>query len=264
MSIAGACRLRVYCARREVFAMGSLTNARAMLACLAPVLLLTQPVLAVPLLMNPGFESGTLAGWTVANQSGGNGTWFVAKPGASAPVSGLPTSSKGGLPDTPYYVVTDSVGPGSHALLQMFTVAPAQRVILSGSLFVNNWGEGPFGTGLDYRVFPAQVARIDILKSTAGPFDVGEGVLQNLFIGGDRTPVERDFMPFVFDLTAIVGAGGTFILRFAEVNNLDFLNFGIINLALDAAVPEPSMLALVALALGAAGVLGLWRRRDTG
>jgi hypothetical protein len=63
---------------------------RLLLALTAGVALLAlaSPAFAVTVI-NGGFETGTLSGWTVADQAGGSGTW-VAYSNAMPPSGGCP------------------------------------------------------------------------------------------------------------------------------------------------------------------------------
>ena len=62
----------------------------------------------IELVANGDFETGSLTGWTVTDQAGGSGTWFIGTPGSTTPMSGLPTAVNpaGGS----FYAVTDQGG----------------------------------------------------------------------------------------------------------------------------------------------------------
>lgn len=81
---------------------------------------------------------------------------------------------------------------------------------------------------------------MDILSAAATPFDTGAGVLANFILGGSTTNGPNPYVNFSFDITALVGLGGTFQLRFAEVDNLGFLNMGVDNVSINARrLPAP-------------------------
>lgn len=224
---------------------------------------------AAELISNGDFETGSFAGWTVTDLAGSfvPGSWFISTPGAATPLSGFATSAAGGLPHGSFYAVSDQLGVGTHALAQSFVVAAGSgAVILSFDLFVNDQsGIGGIvnPAGLDHNAFPNQHARVDILSSGAGPFDTGATVLDNFYLGIDAGANPHDFTHYVFDITALVAGGGSFILRFAETDNLFFFNMGVDNVSVFARngqVPEPATLGLLGIGIAA---LGLARRRRT-
>jgi len=203
------------------------------------------------LIVNGGFETGTLSGWTVASQSGSfPGSNFFALSGTITPQSG---SSTVGPASGSFYAVSDGNGPGTHALLQTFTVpGPASSVVLSFSLFANSYG-GNFVNpiGLDFTDGANQHARVDILSSGASTFTTTTGLLQNFYLGTDAGPNPHAYTNYSFNITPLVGAGGAFQIRFAEVDNQNVFNLGVDNVSINSiaatGVPEPSSLALVAL-----------------
>jgi PEP-CTERM motif len=225
---------------------------------------LTAPwAVAVELLTNGNFETGTLAGWAVTDQAGGTGSWFNSVPSTATPISGNATASN--LFGGSFYAVSDQTGPGAHALTQSFVVAPgATSVFLSFQMFVNNWNPTTIidPVGLDFTVSPNQHGRVDLLTAGATAFDTGAGVLSNIYIGADTGELPHPWLDYLYDITALVGGGGTFQIRFAEVDNQLFFNMGVDNVSIVAdfaQVPEPDVLALLGLA--ALGGVSFRRRR---
>jgi hypothetical protein len=183
-------------------------------------------------LTNGGFESSYFRSWNLDNQAGGFGSFIVAA-GTSAPVSRRPTA---GPATGAFYAVSDQEGAGASALSQFFTIpAGPSQVLLSFDMFVNDWsGAGPIVSpaGLDYRALPNQHARVDILTADARPFDTGDGVLRNFYLGVDPGDSPHPYTHYEFDITDLVGGGGTFRLRFASVDTLFFQNMGVDNVAI--------------------------------
>lgn len=166
-----------------------------------------------------GLFEARLRGWTVVDQAGGSGSWFPQF-GAQAPFSGLPHPA----PADPPRALSDQLGAGSHILYQDITL-PVGGGRLTFDLSVDNWaGEYYTPPTLDFTVVPNQQFRADIV-SPAEPVETAR-ILKRVF-------VTTWGMPSVFstrvssDLSAF--AGQVIRLRFAEVDNLLFLNVGIDN-----------------------------------
>ncbi len=227
------------------------------------MLLASSAARADELLINGGFETGTFAGWTIVARPGSFGNVFIDN-NTTLPLSNRTTV---GPASGSFFAVTDMTGPGTYSLLQTFVVSGAQsQVILSFNLFTNN-SAGQIVVnpgGIDHNLFPNQHIRVDILSAAATPFDTGAGVLANFILGGNTTNGPNPYVSFSFDITALVGAGGTFQLRFAEVDNIGFFNMGVDNVSINATpahhpVPEPVTLLL--LGTGLTGVATAARKR---
>jgi hypothetical protein len=225
--------------------------------CVAPLLLIAGGALTgtahADLLTNGGFETGTFAPWTIANQTGSStGGWFI-QTGTASPVNSFPVPAP---PQGTHAAMTDQGGPGSHVLLQSFTVTPGSKVTLSFDVYVNNFSDFSSPLSLDFNTIPNQQARVDILTANATPFALGSSVLDNVF---DPLANTTGYVFETFDITSAVGGGGTFQLRFAEVDNQ--ANFvlgvdGVSMVATPATVPEPGSWILLATV-----VVGLASRR---
>jgi hypothetical protein len=184
---------------------------------------------AVELIDNGSFESGSLAGWNVANQPGSQGSWYIQSGTSSQYGTSVPSP-----PDGTYAAMTDSTGPSSTALYQDFTVP--QGTILSATLNYQrvrlSAGSYATPTSWDYTVSPNQHTEADILLPTTNALSTS--VLTQLGgNSGDRYPYSPAQVAGAsapgFDLTSLLQnyAGQTLRLRFAEVNNQGPLVFGV-------------------------------------
>ncbi|MGB2983312.1 MAG: hypothetical protein WBC63_05555, partial [Candidatus Bipolaricaulia bacterium] len=70
-----------------------------------------------------------------------------------------------------------------------------------------------------------QHVRVDIMDPSAGAFDVGAGVLRNLYVSSSGDPLESGYTLLSFDLMDF--AGQTVRLRFAEVADSFHILMGI-------------------------------------
>ncbi len=208
----------------------------------------------IQLISNGSFEDGNFTGWTVTDQAGGNGSWYISTPGARSPVSSETTAANpwGGS----YFAVSDETGPGSHVLLQSFTVpVGTTSLALSYQMFANDYDGGPYDNGLDYTVTPTENARVDILTAGAGAFSIAPSdIVTNMFVGADPLGDNpNQYTSYSYNLTGLL-PGSTYQLRFAEADNQSYFNMGVDNVSLLATVPEPATLTLLGSALLGLGV----------
>jgi hypothetical protein len=152
-----------------------------------------------------------------------------------------------------FYAVSDQSGPGTYSLMQAFSVDPGGSATLAFDLFANDWDGGPIinPAGLTHLSGANQHVRVDILAAGSGAFDTGAAVLANYYLGVDGGADPHPFTHYFFDITNIVGGGGNFILRFAEVDNQSFFNMGVDNVSIQSTVPEPATLLLLGSGLAA-------------
>lgn len=221
---------------------------------LTAVALLAGSRFASASLVNGDFETGDFSGWTVTDQTGGNGTWFISSPGAVTPLSGFNTApnASGGN----FYAVTDQGGPGAHALTQSF-VADSSSITVSFDMFVNDQsGSGGIvdPAGLDFGAVPNQHARVDILVAGATAFSTAAAdIVSNLYLGVDPGPTPNPFTHYSIVVSGL-SVGSTYQIRFAEVDNQFFFHQGIDNVSITSAsvVPEPASIVLLGVGMAVA------------
>lgn len=219
----------------------------ATIAVAALVLAGSSAVADIELINNGGFETGDFTGWTVVNRMPGHGSFVIDDANGRTPISRRPTV---GPAAGSYYAVSDQFGPGTHALLQEFTVpTDAESVVLSYDMFVNNWAWQTTinPSGLTHLPLSSrnQHGRVDILAAGSEPFDTTSGVLGTFYLGADPGQDPHAYTHYDFDITDLVGAGGTFVVRFAETDNRWLFNMGVDNVSVAvAAIPAPAAVVL--------------------
>jgi len=228
-----------------------------LVAVVAAALTSARPAQASNIILNGGFET-FLNNWTLVDQAGGSGGWFQ-QAGNISPLNGF---AVGVPPQGSFAAMTDQGGPGSHVLYQDFVVpVGVSSAILEFQHYIGNTA-GAFSTpsSLDFTVSPNQQARVDIITTTANVFSVAGGdVLLNLFQTHVGDSLVQPYALLSTNLTAFLQAhqGETLRLRFAEVDNQFFFNYGVDAVSLDVeTVPEPATLLLVG-----SGALAFVRRR---
>ena len=207
------------------------------------------------LILNGGFETNdgmnSFSGWLEGVQAGGQNNWW-AQSGTNAPVNAFTVPAP---PQGRFAAMTDGPGPSSEVLLQSFTVPlGAISVILSFDYFIlNPVSDFIIPNSLDFTAGPNQQARVDILDAGAGPFDLNAAVVLNVLQTNPGDPngtSATTYTPLVLDITSSVTPGSSYQLRFAEVDTQGQLLFGVDDVQINAAVPEPEAFALLAAGLG--------------
>lgn len=175
------------------------------------------------LIVNGDFETGNLSGWTRVTQSESEGHWIVYS-GDTLPLSGNAFYPP---PQGTYAAAFDQQGPSSSVLYQ--DVAIPVSATLQFTYYYENYAPVaiPNPDTLDYSYPPAnQQFRIDLMTPTSDPFSVAPSdVLENLvqLLPGD--PDSLSPTTVTFDVSQF--AGQTVRLRFAAVDNQNYLNVGV-------------------------------------
>ena len=226
----------------------------------------------VELFENGGFETGDFTGWTVVQQPGSGGDWFVYS-GTTSPFD-IPILPP---PEGTYAAVTDQQDPSSQVLFQDVDVPVGTAECSVIVYYENRAGEEGEevrlrevdaifvnGPNLNFDEGPNQQARIDIMDPLAPNFDIGAGVLLNIFQTNPGDPASLGYTTLNFDLSDF--AGTTVRFRAAEVDNLGVFNFSIDDVTCGintAQIPTLSEWGLIAMAgvLGIIGLLAIRRRK---
>jgi hypothetical protein len=222
---------------------------------------LSVPLPAQQLITNGGFESG-FAGWTRTDQTGSEGTW-TQQSGTTSPVNGFSVPAPPGGTNA---AMTDAQGPGTHVLYQNFVVPlTLSGATLQFDLYINNHASAfSSPSTLDFSTPTLnQQIRFDIMTTASDPFSVGASdVLLNVFQTQPGNALISGYNTIIADLTSLLSThlGETLRLRFAEADNVNFLNAGLDNVSL-LAVPEPSSLSMALGGLSLFGALLVRRRR---
>jgi len=204
----------------------------------------------VQLFANPGFETGSLSGWTVASTAGSDDSFFADNTSIT-PLNGFPTV---GAFAGSWYAVSDASGlvtPETTTLFQSVTI-PVGTVqdILSIQWFVNDWNGGGSGFG-EVAIWAAGANTLTTapLFVVFGPRDTAvTGGAPNPYVGGPK------------DITADLTPGTTYEIGVLERDSTGPVNEGVDNFVLMASsVPEPGM--LLPLGAMAAGMLVYRARR---
>ena len=202
---------------------------RAMLACM--VVAHAAVATGVELVANGSFEanagggSASFSSWTVVRENAttdvaGN---FYVQTGVLSPITRLEVVA---APDGAFAAMSDQNGPGRTAIYQDVAVAAAGPVWLNLRVqILNQVDDFVLAPTLDVSPAPNQQVRVDVMSTGAGLWDVGAGVLTNVFtttpgilLPGGYAPLSINLQPFT---------GQTVRIRIAEVDNLHGLVVGV-------------------------------------
>ncbi len=183
----------------------------------------SAPISPLVSLLNGDFETGSFTGWTVANQAGSSGTWYVYS-GTVSPYSGYQVAAP---PQGQYAAISDQTGPGRHTLYRDITLPAGQTHTLSMRIYYYNRASA-FSTpsSLSYEVNPNQQLRVDIMKPTAALDSLAASdVLGTVFRTRVGDPLTQGPKTITYDLTPF--AGSTVRLRVSEVDNASYFQAGV-------------------------------------
>jgi PEP-CTERM motif len=201
--------------------------------CAGALLFVAGQVSATNLVLNPGFETGSLTNWTVLG-------------------AGVGASVVAATPDN------GPSAPGSFNAFMTNSIA-ASNLALQQSTAAGDAVPGTVNYSLDLKVVNSAVGGVVFIhiwdiNATGGVIDQGPGLLGPYFntswatISGHFTaPSNVDHLEVEIDCTTGAGAGS------AEAVSVD-------NVSLTQAVPEPTTVALVGIGLFGAVALGRKRK----
>jgi hypothetical protein len=193
------------------------------------------------LIVNGGFETGTLAGWATSSTGDGN---FTVNSGGATPLNGNATA---GAHSGTYYAVSDDYsGSQIQSLTQSFTTPTSLlTATLSFEMFVNDIYCGDFGSagpGGEVSLLTAGGSLIAVLY---GPVDTFENPV------GAPNP----YLLFSQDIASYLSANTTYELQFSSTDTSGPLNVGVDDVSLiTTAVPEPGSFSL----FGLGGLFAAW------
>lgn len=185
---------------------------------------------------NSGLGTSVFTGWTVINQTGSSGSWYVQA--GTAPGPGTLGCAKDLVvppPPSGFAAMTTQNNPGSHILYQDVVIpSGVSSVTLSFDLYLNSSTDFAIPATLDFHQRPNQQFRVDLLDPSAPVTDVGTGVLASLFqTQPTDSSVDTAYARHTYDLSLF--AGRTVRLRFAEVDSGQCFSAGVDNVSITAA-----------------------------
>ena len=183
------------------------------------------------LILNGGFEENGGVGpngfddWTVWNQAGGSGNFYVQ----------TGTSSQNGFtvqapPEGSFAAMSDQGGPGSHIIYQDVTI-PNGGATLSFEIYIANRPQVWYHPAtLLYNAGQNQQVRIDVMDPTASIDSYTTGVYHNVYTTAAGDPYISGYSTVTFSIDDLDGE--TVRIRFAQVDNSGNFQLGVDNVCL--------------------------------
>lgn len=194
---------------------------RALLFAVIVAVLLAIPAAAsAAVVVNGGFETGTLAGWTEQDQAGSAGSWYVYS--TSSPLTGHPIPAP---PQGSFAAITDQTDVSSSILYQNITLKPKEKHILSLYVYYTSYAPISSPPTLDYTTSANQQYRIDVMNPSSSLTSVSSpDILDPVFATVTGAP--EVMAPTVITANLSQFAGQTVRLRLAMVDNENYFNAG--------------------------------------
>lgn len=209
---------------------------------------------------NGGFETGDFTGWETFRMDVG-GDWYVYSGNMVIGAEVLPP------PVGTYAASTEQGDPSSQVLIQDLELPSSDSIQCSVIYYYQSNADFATPPTLEQDIIDSnQQARIDIIEAEAPPFNVTDGVIENLFQTQPGDPTEVGYTTLNFDLSEY--AGTTVSFRAAEVDNRGGFNFSIDNLVCgeninSKPIPTLGQWGLIAMAglMAIAAILVIRKRR---
>lgn len=203
------------------------------LVSLALLLFAFTSARAEQLIVNGGFETGDLTGWSA--------TGFTVQ---SAPVTPLTYNATAGPYSGSFYAVSDGYNPDTETLTQTFTTpASFYGINLSFAMFVNDVDGLYFGSD-------GPGGEVSLLNSTGGLI----AVLNGPFDTFENNPgYPNSYVLYSDNIGSLLAPDTTYQLQFSNTDTTGVINVGVDNVSL-VTTPEPGTSPLLATG----GLLVFW------